>query len=70
MFSKLIIKRFCHQHFPKSKCYENINRLQYLKEDVNEIKELQRIQEQDLKLIKFSCGLSSFLLIVLSVVKI
>jgi hypothetical protein len=65
MLSRLVTKRFCHQHFPKSKCYENIHKLQYLREDVNEIKEEFRIQQQNIELLKVYGRVSNFFLIVL-----
>jgi hypothetical protein len=38
MLSRLVIKRFCHTH-TRSKCYENIHKLNSLKLDVHELKE-------------------------------
>jgi hypothetical protein len=38
MLSRLIIKRFCHTHI-RSKCYENIHKIDSLKLDVHELKE-------------------------------
>ena len=46
MLSRFIIKRFCHTHTQtfipnhKSKCYENIHKVNKLSEDVNEIKNI------------------------------
>jgi len=40
MLSRFIIKRNCSQFYVKSKCYENIHKVDSLKQDVNELKEL------------------------------
>lgn len=44
MLPRFIIKRFCHSHshspITKSKCYENMHKLNCLREDVNEVKNM------------------------------
>jgi len=46
MIPRYIIKRFCHTHTQtfipnhKSKCYENIHKLNQLREELNEIKNI------------------------------
>jgi hypothetical protein len=50
MFSRLPIKRFCHTH-SRSKCYENIHKLNSLKQDVNELKEIIKELHEPLRII-------------------
>lgn len=38
MLSRLVIKRFCHTH-TRSKCYENIHKIESMKLDIHELKE-------------------------------
>jgi len=58
MLSRLVIKRFCHTH-GRSKCYENTHKLDSLRQEVNEIKEMMRHYEQPLSLI-YKCSVLSF----------
>lgn len=39
MLSRLIIKRYCHTH-GRSKCYENIHKIDSMRQELNEIKEI------------------------------
>jgi len=47
MFSRILIKRYCHTH-TRTKCYENIHKIESLRQDVNEIKEFMKNCEQPL----------------------
>jgi hypothetical protein len=57
MIPRYIIKRFCHSHTQtfipnhKSKCYENIHKLNYLIEDAKEIKYILQSYHEPLKII-------------------
>jgi hypothetical protein len=57
MLSRLVIKRFCHTH-TRSKCYENIHKIDSLRKDVNETKDLLKSFEQPLMVIYSSSVLS------------
>jgi hypothetical protein len=57
MLSRLVIKRFCHTH-TRSKCYENIHKIDSLRRDVNEIKENLKDFEKPLMVIYSSSVLS------------
>ena len=39
MLSRFIIKRYCHSH-GMSKCYENIHKIDSMRQELNEIKEI------------------------------
>lgn len=39
MLSRFIIKRYCHSH-GRSKCYENIHKIDSMRKELNEIKEI------------------------------
>jgi len=39
MFSRFIIKRYCHSH-GRSKCYENIHKINSMRQELYEIKEI------------------------------
>ena len=39
MLSRIIIKRYCHSH-GRSKCYENIHKIDSMRQELNEIKEI------------------------------
>jgi hypothetical protein len=58
MLSRFIIKRFSHIHTSSpqniSKCYENIHKLNYLREDVNEIKNILQSYHEPLKVLYVS----------------
>ena len=58
MLSRFIIKRYCHSH-GRTKCYENIHKLESLRQDVNEIKEFLKAVEQPLVVIYTSSILSA-----------
>ena len=58
MFSRILIKRYCHSH-GRSKCYENIHKLESLRQDVNEIKNFLKAVEQPLVVIYTSSILSA-----------
>jgi hypothetical protein len=47
MLSRFIIKRYC-QSRAQTKCYENIHKIDSLRQDVNEIKEFMKNCEQPL----------------------
>ena len=57
MFSRILIKRYCHSH-GRSKCYENIHKLELLRQDVNEMKEFLKVVEKPLFVIYSSSVLS------------
>ena len=57
MISRLIIKRYCHSH-GRSKCYENIHKIDVLRQEVNELKEMLRHYEQPLTVI-YQCSIVS-----------
>ena len=57
MLSRLIIKRYCHSH-GKSKCYENMHKLELLRQYVNELKSILKDFEQPLTTIYTSSVLS------------
>jgi hypothetical protein len=60
MISRYIIKRFCNTHTQtfipnhKSKCYENIHKLNNLREDVNEIKNILYSYNEPFKILYVS----------------
>ena len=56
-FSRPIIKRFCHSH-GRSKCYENIHKIDSLRREVNEIKELINQYQEPFIVIYGSCVFS------------
>jgi hypothetical protein len=58
MLSRFIIKRYCHSH-GRTKCYENIHKLESLRQDVNEIKNFFKTVEQPLVVIYTSSILSA-----------
>jgi hypothetical protein len=58
MLSRFIIKRYCHSH-GRTKCYENIHKLESLRQDVNEIKDFFKAVEQPLVVIYTSSVLSA-----------
>jgi hypothetical protein len=58
MLSRFIIKRYCHSH-GRTKCYENIHKLESLRQDVNEIKEFLKAVEQPLGVIYTSSVLTA-----------
>ena len=58
MLSRFIIKRYCHSH-GRTKCYENIHKLESLRQDVNEIKNFLKAVEQPLVVIYTSSILSA-----------
>jgi hypothetical protein len=58
MLSRFIIKRYCHSH-GRIKCYENIHKLESLRQDVNEIKDFFKSIEQPLVVIYTSSVLSA-----------
>ena len=39
MLSRFVIKRYCHSH-GRSKCYENIHKIDSMRQELNEIKEI------------------------------
>jgi hypothetical protein len=39
MLSRIILKRYCHSH-GRSKCYENIHKIDSMRQELNEIKEI------------------------------
>jgi len=39
MLSRIIIKRYCHSH-GRSKCYENVHKIDSMRQELNEIKEI------------------------------
>jgi hypothetical protein len=39
MLSRFIIKRYCHSH-GRTKCYENIHKIDSMRQELNEIKEV------------------------------
>jgi hypothetical protein len=57
MLPRLLIKRFSHIHTPtytpinKSTCYENIHKLNNLREDVNEIKNMLHSYQEPFKIL-------------------
>ena len=53
MISRILIKRYCHSH-GRSKCYENIHKLDSLRQELNEIKEIVRYYEQPIRVIYFT----------------
>ena len=57
MFSRILIKRYCHSH-GRSKCYENIHKLDLLRQDVNEMKEIFKDFEKPLMVMYSSSVLS------------
>jgi hypothetical protein len=57
MLSRLIIKRFCHSH-GKTKCYENIHKIESVRKELNEIKEFLQVLEKPLRVIYTSSVLS------------
>jgi len=53
MLPRFIIKRYCHSH-GRSKCYENIHKVDLMRQELNEIKELVKHYHEPLKIIYFS----------------
>jgi hypothetical protein len=39
MLSRFVIKRYCHSH-GRTKCYENIHKIDSMRQELNEIKEV------------------------------
>jgi hypothetical protein len=60
MIPRYIIKRFCHSHTQtfipnhKSKCYENIHKLNQLREELNEIKNILYSYNEPFKILYIS----------------
>ncbi len=60
MIPRYIIKRFCHSHTQtfipnhKSKCYENIHKLNQLREELNEIKNILYSYNEPFKILYVS----------------
>ena len=57
MFSRILIKRYCHSH-GRTKCYENIHKIDSMRHDVNEMKEILRDFEKPLMVMYSSSVLS------------
>jgi hypothetical protein len=57
MLSRILIKRYCHSH-GRTKCYENIHKLESLRQDVNEIKDFLKTVEKPLVFIHSSSVLT------------
>lgn len=55
----MMIKRYCHMQ-GRSKCYENVHKLDVLREEVREIKELIKKIEEPTVII-YSCSILSLL---------
>jgi hypothetical protein len=58
MLSRFIVKRNCHSH-GRTKCYESIYKIDSLRSDVNEIKEIIKDCEKPLMIIYTSSIISS-----------
>ena len=58
MISRLIVRRNFSQFYVKSKCYENIHKVDSLKQDVNDMKELIHNYHERLNIIYGSSVLS------------
>jgi len=59
MFSRFVIKR-CYNINPKSKCYENIHKLDSLKQDISEMKEIIKSYNEPVKVV-YLTSIISFL---------
>jgi hypothetical protein len=57
MLSRSIIKRYCHTH-GRSKCYENIHKIDSLRQEVSELKELLKQLDYPLTMIYRCSGFS------------
>ena len=53
MLSRFVIKRYCHSH-GRTKCYENIHKIDSMRKELDEIKELTRNYHEPLKVIYFT----------------
>ena len=53
MLSRLVIKRYCHSH-GRSKCYENIHKIDSMRQEINEMKEIIKYYHEPLKIIYFT----------------
>jgi len=57
MLSRFVIKRYCHSH-GRTKCYENIDKIDSMRHELNEIKEIIKHVHEPLKIIYFT-GITS-----------
>jgi len=53
MLSRFIIKRSCHSH-GRTKCYENIHKIDSMRQELNEIKEVIKHYHEPLRIIYFT----------------
>ena len=54
MLSRFVIKRYCHSH-GRTKCYENIHKIDSMRQELNEIKEIiKHVHDEPLKVIYFT----------------
>ena len=53
MLSRFVIKRYCHSH-GRSKCYENIHKIDSMRQEINEMKEIIKHNNEPLKVIYFT----------------
>ena len=59
MLSRIVMKRYCHTH-GRSKCYENLHKIDALRQEVREIKELLQKTEEATTII-YGCTVVSLL---------
>ena len=50
MLSRNIIKRYCHSH-ARSKCYENIHKIDSMRQELNELKEIIKELHEPIRII-------------------
>ena len=53
MLSRFVIKRYCHSH-GRSKCYENVHKIDSMRQELNELKEVIKHHHEPLKIIYFT----------------
>ena len=53
MVSRFVIKRYCHSNV-RSKCYENIHKIDSMRQELNEMKEIIKHNNEPLKVIYFT----------------
>ena len=59
MLSRIIVKRYCHSH-GRSKCYENVHKLDSIRQDINEIKEIMKSSHEAMNII-YGCSIFSLI---------
>jgi hypothetical protein len=50
MLSRFVIKRYCHSN-GRTKCYENLHKIDSMRQELNEIKETIKYYHEPLKII-------------------